>query len=212
MHDEPLREVSMSLLDRILPDPEVVPVAKPQGRIASVLVGDREGFLTRAVDRVVLDHEGMAGDGHRGFTRASGAREPWYQRGTEIRSGRQLSIVSVEDLAEVAGRLGIDSVDPALIGANLLVEGVPRFSYLPAGTRLFLDGGAVVVVEAMNGPCRYAGKALASAHPGREDIELGFVEAAMRRRGVVASVERAGTVSAGSAVQLRVPEQWIWRG
>ena len=63
----------------------------------------------------------------------------------------------------------------------------------------------------MNGPCRFAGKALAAVNPGRPDLELGFVEAAKRRRGVVASVERAGVVGAGETLSIRVPEQWVWQ-
>jgi hypothetical protein len=200
----------MSLIDAAVPDPAVRPAAKAEATVAAVLLGDLEGFLTRPVDRLTLDHEGAAGDGHRGYLRASGSREPWYPRGTAIRSGRQLSIVSEEDLAEVAERLRIAVVDPGAIGANLVVRGLPRLSYLPAGTRLVAPDGAAIVVEAMNGPCRFAGKALAALHPGRDDIELGFVKAALRRRGIVASVERAGTIGAGETLAVRVPEQWIW--
>lgn len=202
----------MDLLAAVLPEPAVRPAMKREARLDGCLVGDLPGFRTRPVDTLPLTLEGAEGDGHAGFTRPSGGREPWYPRGTEIRSGRQLSIVSAEEMAEVAARLDLPAVDPGLIGANLVLSGVARLSFLPAGTRLFLDGGAVVVVEAMNGPCRHAGKALAGAHPGRSDVELGFVEAARRRRGVVASVERAGTARAGTTVSIRVPEQWIFEG
>ncbi len=202
----------MSLLDSVLPEPEVVPGLRLEARLAGCLLGDLEGFRTRPVAALDLDHEGIAGDAHRGFTRAAGAREPWYPRGTVIRSGRQVSIVSEEELAEVARRLDLAAVDPALIGANMVVAGVPRFSFLPAGTRLVIGAGATLVVEQMNGPCRHAGRSLAGEHPGRDDLELGFVTAARHRRGVVASVERPGRVAAGDKVQVRVPEQWIWAG
>jgi hypothetical protein len=202
----------MSLIDAAVNDPAVRPAVTARASVVACLLGDQEGFRTRPVASLDLDHEGAAGDGHRGYLRASGSREPWYPRGTVIRSGRQLSVVGVEDLEEVAARLGLPSVDAGAIGANLVVSGLPRLSYLPAGTRLFAPGGAVIVVEAMNGPCRHAGKALAALHPGRGDVELAFVEAARRRRGFVASVERAGTVAAGEALSVRVPEQWIWPG
>jgi hypothetical protein len=192
------------------PPPKVHPGRKVTGRLESLLVGDLAGFETRPVERADMTFEGMAGDGHAGFTRKAGGREPWYPRGTEIRSGRQLSILSTEDLAAVAAELGLDAVDPAVIGGNLVISNVPNLSFLPAGTRLFFEGGASAVVEGQNAPCRYAGKALAERHPGRDDLELAFVAAAKRRRGVVASVERPGTVTAGTAVSVKIPEQWIW--
>lgn len=179
------------------------------GTVAAVLVGDRPGFETRPAASLSLGLDGIAGDGHAGFSRKAGAREPWYPRGTEIRSGRQVSIVSVEELDAVAGRLGLPALDPALIGANLVLAGIAKLSFLPAGTRLFFPSGAALVVEGQNAPCRDAGEALAARH-GAPDLALRFVEAATRRRGLVASVERAGPVEAGSIVKLRVPEQWIY--
>lgn len=185
-------------------------------RLAATLVetriGDVPGFATRAVGSLALGFEGIAGDGHAGFTRAAGGREPWYGRGTVIRSGRQVSIVASDELAEVAARLGLPAIDPGAIGANLVIAGVPRLSYLPAGTRIHLDGGASLVVEAQNAPCRFAGAALAAIHPGRDDLALGFVKAARNRRGLVASVERPGEARSGTPVSIRVPEQWIWAG
>lgn len=192
------------------PEPRVQPGRKLAAMLAETRIGDGEGFATRAVSRLALGHAGIDGDHHAGFTRTAGGREPWYPRGTEIRSGRQVSIVCPDELAAVAAALGIPAVDPGLIGANLVLSGVPRLSFLPAGTRIFLEGGASLVVEGQNAPCRYAGAALGSAHPGREDIETGFVAAARRRRGLVASVERPGEARAGTAVTLRIPEQWIW--
>ena len=200
----------MDLLHSVHPEPKIVAGRKLECTIAQLRVGDRPGCATRLVPTLALTFEGADGDGHAGFTRESGGREPWYPRGTTIRSGRQLSIVSVEDLAAVAGALDLAAIDPGLIGANTVVEGITRFSFLPPGTRLFFDGGAVVVVEGQNAPCRFAGKALADAVPGREDIELGFVAAARRRRGVVAGVERPGTLSGGTKLSVKIPEQWIY--
>lgn len=192
------------------PLPKVRGGRKLAARLDVVLVGDLPGFATRPVERAVLGFEGLAGDGHAGFTRRAGGREPWYPRGTEMRSGRQLSILSAEELVSVAVDLGLDTVDPAALGGNMVISGVPRFSFLPAGTRLFFEGGASVVVEAQNAPCRHAGKALAEMHPGHDGLDLAFVAAAKRRRGVVASVERPGEIAAGTAVTVRIPEQWIW--
>ncbi|WP_181703985.1 MOSC domain-containing protein [Chthonobacter albigriseus] len=201
----------MDLLSPITSDPRLLPGRSIRGEAVDVLIGDGKGFRTRPVAALKLTFQGIAGDGHSGFTRKSGGREPWYPRGTEIRSGRQISIISEEELAAVAAALSLPTVDAGVIGANLVIRGVPRLSFLPAGTRISFESGAVLVVEACNAPCRLAGRALADAHPGRDDLELGFVSAARRKRGVVASVERPGDAAAGR-ITVKIPEQWIWEG
>ncbi|MFD1332894.1 MOSC domain-containing protein [Methylopila musalis] len=194
----------------LLDDIVVHPARRLTGRLTAALaVSGADSFETEPVAGLDLTLEGVPGDLHAGFTRAAGSREPWHPRGVEIRSGRQLSIVSEEELAEVAARLGLPRIEAGWIGANLLLSGVARLSFLPAGARLFFDSGAVVVVEEPNAPCRDAGRAIAG-HTGRPGDELSFPKAARRLRGVVASVERAGRVASGEAVAIRVPEQWIY--
>jgi hypothetical protein len=181
------------------------------GQLKSVLMAMRgDSHVSDAVDVLELVPGGIPGDRHFGQTRKSGSREPWYPRGTEIRSGREVTVVSVEELAEIAGRMGLETLPAGWIGANLVIEGVPSLTFLPPGTRLFLDGGGVLVVEAVNNPCRIAGKVIAR-EAGRGDLELMFPKVAIGLRGVVASVERGGRVRAGTAVQVRVPEQRIYR-
>lgn len=83
---------------------------------------------------------------------------------------------------------------------------------LPAGTLLFFKGGVTLKVDAQNGPCRIAGRSIAE-HAGMADIEAGallFPKAAKRLRGVVAWVEKPGTIRAGEEISARVPEQWIY--
>lgn len=192
-------------------EPAILPARKAAARLNRVLIGDGAGFSTRAVDRLTLTLAGIAGDRHAGFARPAGGREPWYPRGAEMRSGRQLTVVGEEELAALAAALGLPAVDAATLGANLVLAGLPQLSFLPAGTRLHAPGGAALVVEGQNAPCRHAGRALAARHPGRDDLELAFVAAARRRRGLVASVERPGILEAGTPLSLRLPEQWIYR-
>jgi hypothetical protein len=190
---------------------EVVQRRTLAGRLKSVLKAMRpDDHISDEVDTLTLEFGGIPGDRHFGHTRKSGSREPWYPRGTEIRSGREVTVVSVEELAEIAGRMGLENLPAGWIGANLVVEGVPNLTFLPPGTRLFLEGGGVLVVEAVNNPCRIAGKVIAR-EAGRDDLELMFPKVAMGLRGVVASVERAATVRAGTAVEVRVPEQRVYR-
>ena len=193
-------------------DIEIHPARKLTATVAGVFVAPFDHFVTRATDALELGFEGIAGDFHAGHTRRSGGREPWYPRGTEMRNERQLSIVAPDELAVIAGRMGIAEVRPEWIGANLLLDGVPRLSMLPAGTMLFFAGGVTLKVDAQNGPCRIAGRAVAE-NAGMPDHEAGsllFPKVARRLRGLVAWVEKPGRIEAGEAVSVRVPEQWIY--
>jgi hypothetical protein len=172
---------------------------------------DPGDFATRPIDALHLDLQGIPGDRHYGFARRAGAREPWYAKGTTMRSGRQLTIVSVENLAAIAAAMDLPAIDPGWIGANVLVRGIPDFTLLPWGSRLFFGDGAVLVNEGDNAPCRYAGAAIAAANPGRAGLDRLFVKAARNLRGIVASVERPGRLAAGP-VKLLVPPPKDWPG
>ena len=139
-------------------EPEIVPGRKLAGRIAGVYIAPADHFVTRAVETLPLTFEGIIGDVHAGHTRRSGGREPWYPRGTEMRNERQLSIVAPDEMAIVAERMGLAEIKPEWIGANLVIEGVPHLSMLPAGTLLFFKDGVTLKVDAQNGPCRIAGR------------------------------------------------------
>ena len=194
-------------------EPDVLPARKLSGVAAGVYVASFDHFQTRQADHLDLGFEGVAGDFHRGYTRRSGGREPWYPRGTEIRNERQLSIVAPDELALIARRMGIAEVKPEWLGANLVLAGVPMLSMLPPGTMLFFQKGVTLKVDAQNGPCRIAGRAVAEGArmPDHEAGALLFPKAAKRLRGLVAWVEKPGTISAGEQVSVRVPEQWIYR-
>ncbi|CAN7472389.1 MOSC domain-containing protein [Mesorhizobium sp. LjRoot246] len=192
---------------------EIIPARKLAAKAAALYVAPEDHFQTRPVDELRLGFDGISGDFHAGPTRRSGGREPWYPRGTEMRNERQLSIVAMDELAIVAERMGLTEIKPEWIGANLVIEGVPNLSMLPAGTLLFFKGGVTVKVDAQNGPCRIAGRSIAE-NAGMADIEAGallFPKVAKRLRGVVAWVEKPGTVKAGEEISVRVPEQWIYQ-
>jgi hypothetical protein len=195
--------------------PSRVAARRLAAHAAGLFVADGEDFVTRPVAELELDLEGillpgLAGDRHRGHSRAADARVPWYPRGTRIRNARQVSILSPDELAEVARALEVPAVTAEEIGANLLVEGLPHLSHLPRGTRLHFPSGASLAVEDENAPCRVAGASVARRNPGREGLDLAFVKAARHRRGLVAWVERPGRIQAGDAIDVRIPEQWIY--
>ncbi len=200
-------------LMRLDSEPEILPARKLAATVAGVFVAPFDHFETRGTDALELGFDGIAGDFHAGTTRRSGGREPWYPRGTEMRNERQLSIVAPDELAEIARTMGIAGLRPEWIGANLLLDGVPRLSMLPAGTLLFFKGGVTLKIDAQNGPCRIAGRSVAE-HAGMADVEAGallFPKAAKRLRGLVAWVEKPGRIEMGEEVSVRIPEQWLYR-
>lgn len=198
---------------RLDDEPEIFPAKKLLGKVSGVYVAPLDHFETREAPVLQLGFEGIAGDFHAGFTRRSGGREPWYPRGTEIRNERQLSIVAPDEMALVAQGMGLGEVKPEWIGTNLLLDGIPRLSMLPAGTMLFFKGGVTLKVDGQNKPCRVAGRSIAE-HAGMADVEEGallFPKVAKRIRGVVAWVEKPGRIENGEEVSVRIPEQWIYR-
>ncbi|MBL8581368.1 MAG: molybdenum cofactor sulfurase [Rhizobiaceae bacterium] len=189
-----------------------VPGRKLAGRLDGLYVAEADHFVTRAADRLDLTFDGIAGDHHSGPTRRSSSREPWYPRNTVIRNERQLSIVSPEEMTQVAMAMELPELKPEWIGANLSIAGVPALSMLPAGSLLFFEGGVTVKVDAQNAPCRIAGRSIAE-HAGVADkdaVSLLFPKVAKRQRGLVAWVEKPGRLTKGEGVSLKIPEQWIY--
>lgn len=151
---------------------------------------------------------GVAGEEHAGLTRPSCSRVlAQYPRNTEIRNTRQFSIVSQEELAAIAAAMGLDSLDPAWLGASMVVEGIPDFSHLPPSSRLQAESGATLVVDLENRPCTLPAKVIEAAAPGAGKL---FKPAAKGRRGITAWVEREGVFRLGDRLRLHVPDQPVW--
>jgi hypothetical protein len=200
-----------NMLDRT-DAPRIIPEIKTKAHCVALLVTSEVFPESRQVDEIALDLGGLPGSRHHGFTRKAGPREPWYRRGMEMRSARQLTIVSVAELETIAAAMGIPALPPEWIGANIVIDGLPRVSWLPSGTRLFF-ADATIVVEAQNAPCHISGKSIAR-HVDPEGkiagFPLEFPKKAVGLRGLVASVERAGTIRAGEEIAVKVPRQSVW--
>jgi MOSC domain-containing protein YiiM len=175
--------------------------------VAGLFAAFGADFVSAPVDRLDLALDGIAGDLHAGPTRRTGAREPWHPRGTVIRNDRQLSIVSEEELAEVARLMALDDLPAEWLGANLVLRDAPALSRLAPATRLIAASGATIVVTAYNKPCRQAGRAVA-ARSGVPAHEFGFVKAAAALRGLVGYVERAGVLKAGDTLKMLAPHRF----
>ncbi|MBY8976593.1 MOSC domain-containing protein [Rhodobacteraceae bacterium NNCM2] len=157
----------------------------------------------RPRDEVTLAWEGVTSDCHSGLTRPACVRvKRQYPAETEIRNTRQLSIVSEEELAEVAERMELERIDPAWLGATIAIRGVPDFTLVPPSTRIIFDSGASVTVDTENAPCIYPAKVIEGHHPGKG---MDFANKARNKRGVTAWVERPGPLRIGDKGRLHVP-------
>lgn len=192
-----------------------MPALAPTRHAAAVvwlgLVRDRHRQLaSAAVPALDLTFAGPAGEAHGGLTRPSCARvTALYPRGTTIRNTRQLSLVAAEELAQIAAAMGLPALDPALIGATLVLEGLPDFSRLPPGARLLAPSGACLTVDMENRACTLPARPIEGAHPG---FGARFKAAAKGRRGVTAWVEAEGPLALGDRLRLFVPDQPRWAG
>jgi hypothetical protein len=180
---------------------------KFRGRIDQLLVRpSREtGFEKSGVDQMMLTLDGPEGDCHTGATRLSDSRTlQLYKRGRVIRNVRQLSLVSREELADVAANMELPHVTAEWFGANMLVSGIPDLTLLPPSSRLQFPSGATIVVDMENLPCRQVGDVIGKHHP---EAQLKFVKAAAQKRGVTAWIEHEGRVSVGEEISIFIPPQ-----
>jgi hypothetical protein len=190
--------------------PELLTKLSFQGSVDLLLVNpDRDrGLEKQAVEQGNLLFSGMAGDCHGGLTRKSDSRMlKQYKRGTPVRNSRQVSILSAEELAEVAQNMAIPAVKPEWVGANMVLRGIPDLTLLPPSTRLQFPSGAMIVVDAENHPCRYPAEIIERHHP---EAKKGFVAAAMHKRGVVGWVEAEGTIRIGDRITIWIPPKRIY--
>lgn len=169
---------------------------------------NRENIRSQAITTARATYAGFEGDYHAGLTRASCVRvKQQHPQGTEIRNTRQLSILSTEELAEIAAEIDLAEIDPLLLGASLVIEGIPDFTFVPPGSRLQAENGATIVVDVENGPCNFPAREIEKDAPGHGK---GFKAAARGKRGVTAWVEREGQLSVGDTLRLHIPNQRAW--
>jgi MOSC domain-containing protein YiiM len=169
---------------------------------------DRKALVAEARDALDLTFAGIAGSVHGGVARLSCSRvTAQHPKGTPIRNERQLSILSVEEMGQIAARMGLDTLDPARLGASIVIEGIDDLSHLPPSSRLQAPSGATLVVDMQNRPCILPARSIDTVHPG---YGRAFKPAAEGRRGVTAWVQREGRIALGDRLTLHVPDQRVW--
>ncbi|MDV4145763.1 MOSC domain-containing protein [Shimia sp. FJ5] len=190
-----------------------MPALKPTDFYAEVLwlgrVADSvEDLRAEPLEEMALGFAGVEGECHGGLTRASCSRVlSQHPRGTQIANSRQLSLLSAEELEQVAEAIGVEEFDPAWVGASMILRGLPDFSHLPPSSRLQADSGATIVIDMENRPCVLPGRVIEKEQPGAGKA---FKEAAEGKRGVVGWVEREGVIRIGDILRLHIPDQRPW--
>ena len=166
------------------------------------------GFEKSPAGEMQLTLAGPVGDCHTGETRKSDSRtKALYERGLDIRNVRQLTLLSSEELQVLAGELGIASVDPSWLGANVVFSGIRDLTFLPPSTRLQFPSGATIVVDMENYPCSQIAEVVGRYHP---EVQNKVVKMAMHKRGLTAWIEREGTIRVGDAVAIFIPPQRVY--
>ena len=169
---------------------------------------DRKNIRSTPLKEAFASYAGFKGDFHAGLTRPACVRvRNLHAKGTEIRNTRQLSILSAEEMAQIAGAIDLSELDPALLGTSIIIEGIPDFTLIPPGSRLQNAQGTTLVVDIENGPCNLPAREIESEAPGHGK---GFKTAAQGKRGVTAWVEREGPLALGDEMRLFVPNQPVW--
>ena len=192
-----------------------MPELRPTDHIASIewlgrVPLNRPNIRSEPLDSVFASYAGFAQDYHSGLTRASCVRvKAQHPKGTEIRNTRQLSILSAEEMDEVAQIMGVAAITPQQLGASVVIKGIPDFTFVPPGARLQAENGTTIVIDVENGPCNFPAQQIEADAPGHGKA---FKAAAKGKRGVTAWVEREGVLAVGATLRLHVPNQRAWAG
>lgn len=174
------------------------------------LVPDRAASLrSHFVTELDLSFAGPKGEAHGGLTAPSCMRvTAQYPEGTEIRNVRQLTILSQEDILETAAEMGMSRIDPAWLGANIILKGLPDFTHIPPSSRLQGgESGATLTVDMENRPCHLPAREIEAEAKG---FGARYKAAAKGRRGVTAWVAREGVLRVGESIRLHIPDQRAW--
>lgn len=181
--------------------------------VVSVNVGLVDELGKDEQPSIQVELDGIVGDRHRSHQRSTweGDKQP---EGTIRRNERQWSAMSTEELSAIQDTLDLsEPLTAAFLGANLCISGVAELSRLPKGTVLKFPSGAELIVEEFNPPCHDMGKKLASSYStnsGEALSSTAFSKAAKLSRGIVGSVEVAGTISVGDEITVELYETPAW--
>lgn len=191
-----------------------MPALKPTDYFATITwVGmvptQPDDIRSASASELSLTFDGPQGEAHAGRTRPSCVRvKSQHPEGTEIANVRQLTVLSAEEIAEIAVDCGMDDLDPIYLGATLVIEGIADFTHVPPSSRLQAENGTCIVIDMENRPCNLPAREIEKDQPGRGKP---FKQAATGKRGVTAWVERPGVLRIGDQLRLHIPDQRPWK-
>jgi MOSC domain-containing protein YiiM len=81
----------------------------------------------------------------------------------------------VEELDRIAEELGVESVLPEWLGANVLVKGFPELTKLTMGSRILFPSGAGLICMGENQPCTLPGDEIQKHYEDHEKLSFRFV-------------------------------------
>jgi hypothetical protein len=164
---------------------------------------------SESLNEALAQFGGFEGEAHGGLTRASCVRvTSQHPKGTTIKNVRQLSVMSAEEIAQIATTMGLSDIDPTLLGVSMIIEGIVDFTHVPPSSRLQCEAsGTTISVDMVNRPCVLPGREIEMEHEG---FGAKFKPAAVGKRGVTAWVEREGMLRVGDVMRLHVPDQRAW--
>ena len=148
--------------------------------LGSVFSTQHPTLWSERAEALDLTFEGVSGARHHGTTRRPCVRvTAQYPKGTPIRNERQLSVLSAEELQAIAQAMVLEDIDPARLGASLVLQGIPDFSHVPPSSRLLAPSGASLGIDMENRPCQLPAKSWKRCIPARARARA----FAKRRRG-----------------------------
>ena len=103
----------------------------------------------------------------------------------------------------MAAAMQLPQVLPEWLGSNFSIEGLLNLTALAPATRLFFEGGAVIVVSTENVPCIGPGRVIQAQFPERAGLASRFPKAAIHKRGLLAVVEKPGFVRIGERITVK---------
>jgi MOSC domain-containing protein YiiM len=186
-------------------------------QVDSVYLGSSEDDLGKQ-PHLLLNAQlsGFVGDRHGSIERAAWTKGDKQVSGTIRRNERQWSAVSVEELTEIAQKMGLTQpLSAASVGANLCLSGVANLSHLPKGSILKFPSGAELIVEEYNPPCVDMDEKLASMYTTKSGAGIpagSFLAASKYSRGIVGVIEVPGIIHAGDKVMVMHYKSPAWLG
>jgi MOSC domain-containing protein YiiM len=182
------------------------------GKVEGIYISTVENQFSSQTNEAAFSFEGILGDRHLGLTYHAKTNHPEFKGKIEVKNTRQISMMSVEELALIADELGVSEIKAEWIYTNILVSGIPHLSQIPAGARFFFSGGLILFNEGENFPCNTAATIVQQQYPQIEGIQQRFIKAAFHKRGLLAWVEHPEKLKIDSDFEVALPPVWenLW--